>query len=339
MSKMIKTLAILILIFGITATFSIQVNENQNSNQASTPFSSVGTSSVSLNTTSITVAQNTSYHVSYKVTLISGSTWGTFIESSGPSNISISFSKSEGDPTFSGTATVSPTSSANIGNYSISFKATGDDPSTNTVVLNVSIIKGKTVTTSPTPTPPPTKSSPPPPSTNYIPYIAGAVVIALFFVTIGITSLIGGEYSRRLNLVSSILALGSSIYLLAYDSLLRITAYYHWMGLFAYVILTILALILSYSLKKFSKLIFLGIFVGNILMGLLMISDTVAGLPVSNYYNASSNIGWNYLFGFGTTGISLFSISLAFSILLIMAGISAGTAFYVSRGRLSSKSE
>ena len=335
MVKIVIFVMTLLIIFGISLTSVQALTPNQANIHDVFPGTTYGTSFVSLNTTSIKVAQNTSYKISYTVKLTSGTTWGTCMVSSGPSNISVSLSSGGVDPTFNGVATITPGSSSTVGNYTVSFKATGDDPSTNTVTLNVTVIKGKSVTSSPTP--PPSPPSPPPVSTNYVPYIAGGVIIALFFVTLGVTSMIGGEFSRRINLISTILSLGSSIFLLLYDPLLKDAAYYHWLGLLVYVILMIIALSLAYFMESLKKLAFIGMFTGNLILGILMISDAVAGLPVSQFYNTVSNVGWNYLFGFGTTSISTFDISIAFSLLLLMIGLSAGTSLYMARNNSTTK--
>ena len=136
---------------------------------------------------------------------------------------------------------------------------------------------------------------------------------------------------------STVLAIGSSIYLLTYDPLLKIAAYYHWLGLLVYVILMIIAFIMAYFMNSLKKVAFIGMFTGNLLLGILMISDAVAGLPVSQYYNTLSNVGWNYLFGFGTTSISTVDISSAFSLLLLMIGLSAGTSLYTARNISATK--
>lgn len=335
MIKSVILIMTLLIIFGISFTSVQPQNLNQNNIHEALPGTTYGTSQVSLNTTSIKVALNTSYHVSYTVKLTSGTTWGTSMVSSGPSNISVSLSSGGIDPTFNGVATITPTSSSTVGNYTISFKATGDDPSTNTVTLNVTVVKGTSGTSSPTPPP-----SPPPPSsvsTNYVPYMAGGVVFLLFFIFLGVTSMMGGDFSRRLNMGSTVLAIGSSIYLLTYDPLLKIAAYYHWLGLLVYVILMIIAFIMAYFMNSLKKVAFIGMFTGNLLLGILMISDAVAGLPVSQYYNTLSNVGWNYLFGFGTTSISTVDISSAFSLLLLMIGLSAGTSLYTARNISATK--
>ncbi len=285
------------------------------------PMSSIGTSKISLNTTSVTVAQDSSVQISYSVKLVSGTTWGTSMSSSSISGLSVSFSTGAQDPSYSGVATISASSSLKPALYVLKFTATGDDPSPS-VSVNVTVVN-KTSSS----TPPPITT----PSVNDDPFIAGGVVIALFVVTLGITALVGGDGTRYLNIGSAVVALGSSIYLIAYDNVMRTQAYYHWLGLIAYVVLTIIAMLIPLGSKKMTKTSMYGLFAGSTLLGILMIADALIGLPASNYYATSGNIGWNYLFGFGTTSISTFSISTAFSLLLVMVGIVAGTSVYLAR--------
>jgi hypothetical protein len=101
--------------------------------------SAIGSSTIQLSTNSITVQQGSSQSVGYTVSLSSGTSWGTDLTASSPSGISVSLSTPSGDPTFSGKATVSVSSSVSPGNYTVTFKASGDDPSTNSPVLSVHV--------------------------------------------------------------------------------------------------------------------------------------------------------------------------------------------------------
>lgn len=296
-----------------------------NSGRASSSYEpySIGTSSISLNKTSVTVAQDASVQVFYCVKLVSGTTWGTSISTKSTSGLSVSFSISSGDPSYNGTATISPSLSVAPGLYTVTLTASGDDPSA-PITLNVTVLKG-------------TSSTPPPPvthPTNDAPYIAGGVVIALFVVTLGVTALIGGESTRYINIGSAVLALGSSVYLIVYDNVMRTAAYDHWLGLIAYAVLVFIALLIALGSKGMRKMALYGLFAGNIIMGILMISDAVVGLPVSKYYATTANIGWNYLFGFGTTSISNIYTSAVFSLLLVMVGVLSGTSLYIARKSL-----
>lgn len=325
-----KKLVILLTVLMVSGVFSvIGIAGAGHSNgyyvgsqiQGYAPMSSIGTSKISLNTTSVTVAQDSSVQISYSVKLVNGTTWGTSISASSISGLSVSFSTGSGDPTFNGIATISPSLSVKPALYVVKFTASGDDPSPS-VSINVTVVN-KTSSS----TPPPIKA----PSVNDDPFIAGGIVMALFVVTLGITALIGGAGTRYLNIGSVVVALGSSIYLIAYDNVMRTQAYSHWLGLIAYVVLVIIAMLIPMASKKIKKTSMYGLFIGSTLLGILMIADALIGLPASNYYATSGNIGWNYLFGFGTTSISTFAISTAFSLLLVMVGIVAGTSVYLAR--------
>ncbi|MEM3572195.1 MAG: hypothetical protein QW530_00500 [Candidatus Micrarchaeaceae archaeon] len=103
-----------------------------------------GTSKIELSAANITVLQGNSATLQYTVALNSGSTWGTTIsiENSSAlaaSGISISLSNTYGDPTYSGTATVSVSGSAAPGNYTAYFEATGDDPSVSAAALRIEV--------------------------------------------------------------------------------------------------------------------------------------------------------------------------------------------------------
>ena len=110
----------------------------------------LGTSTISLNTTSISIVQGQSTTISYKVNLSTGSTWGTVVNISNAKSllsdgISISLSTGMQDPPFSGTATIKVNSSAAIRTYNATFVASGDDPTTTPTMLTI-IINGKNVT-------------------------------------------------------------------------------------------------------------------------------------------------------------------------------------------------
>lgn len=285
---------------------------------------SIGQSSLSVNSTHVSINIGGSATLSYTLKLTSGSAWGTNMEYKGTSTITVSFSSSGGDPTYSGTATFTASSSAKAGTYNITLFATGDDPTSSNLNVTVTVINK--VSTSP---PPPTSS------TNYDPYIVGGVVIALFVVLAVLLSTTKSDSMKFVMVGSTIISLASSLYLLMFDSVLRVSGYDHWLGLIAFFILTIIALVISLTKSKANRLAYLGMAAGNALMGLLMISDALLGLPVSSYYNTTSNIGWKYLFGFGTTSISSAGISIAFSLILIMAGAIIGSSLSMYKNKLS----
>ncbi|MEM3841210.1 MAG: hypothetical protein QXN59_00740 [Candidatus Micrarchaeaceae archaeon] len=80
----------------------------------------------------------------YTVKLSSGTTWGTSISASNAAalsadGISLSFNNSYGNPTYSGTMTISTSSSTAPGTYSIDLAATGDDPSSTATVVSLTV--------------------------------------------------------------------------------------------------------------------------------------------------------------------------------------------------------
>ena len=105
----------------------------------------IGTSTISVNSSSISVAPGHSAVVAYTVSLASGSTWGTTISASNQATlngdgITLSFSRSYGDPTYTGDLTVLLSSTAVPGNYTISLIATGDDPSSGPANISLSVM-------------------------------------------------------------------------------------------------------------------------------------------------------------------------------------------------------
>jgi len=104
----------------------------------------LGTSSISMASSSGAVGQGSSTTVSYTVNLASGNTWGTTLSVVNASalksdGISVSLSNTYADPPYSGTMSISTSSSAKAGIYYITLAATGDDPSSSPAnfVLNV----------------------------------------------------------------------------------------------------------------------------------------------------------------------------------------------------------
>ncbi|MCL4350310.1 MAG: hypothetical protein M1535_02555 [Candidatus Thermoplasmatota archaeon] len=325
MKKILIALVITVAFFGfLSMTLAGDTSEISNQSTSHVLPYSIGSSTITLNTTSITVEKGSTYKVSYTVKLTSGTKWGTYVGTSQPSGISVSTSTGIQDPTFSGTASISPSTSMAIGTYTVSFSASGDDPTSSSTALTVHVINGTSASSPPS-------SSTTPTSSNNDPYIIGSVVILLFLVSMAVTSVKSGKIASSLNIGSSVVAIVTSLYLLSYDTILMHSAYAHWLGLLIFVILAIVALLVSHINTKVSKYGFLGLGAGSLLFAILMLSDIIIGLPYSNSYNLEANIGWRYLFGFGTTSISLFSTSLAFSILLIFTGLVSGTSFYLAR--------
>jgi aminopeptidase S len=108
-----------------------------------------GTSSVTLACASGAVKPGSSMSVPYSVALASGGKWGTSVtvtNSSAFQSAGITFSGIGGmsDPPFSGTLSISASSSAKTGTYFVPISATGDDPSSSNAMflLNVTSAAG-----------------------------------------------------------------------------------------------------------------------------------------------------------------------------------------------------
>ncbi|MCY0851279.1 MAG: hypothetical protein OWQ34_00870 [Thermoplasma acidophilum] len=282
-----------------------------------------GTSSISVTPTSLSIPAGSSGTFSYKVNLVSGSTWGTSVSASAPSGITVSFSSGLSDPPFSGTATVVVAKSVAPGTYTVQISASGDDPSSSPATVTVDVTNA-------------TVSSPPPVTpavhVNYVPFVIGGISMALFVVFLVLFSIFFSAYAFVIRSVSFAVTAAVAVYLIAYDRVLFTSAYDHWIGLVVYLILSVVMFAISLAgspgIKKTSLY---ALAAGNVLLGILMISDTIAGLPVSSLAGVTKNVGWNYLFGFGTTSISTVSISLAFTILLVFTGIYAGSSLASAR--------
>ncbi|EQD41491.1 conserved hypothetical protein, membrane [mine drainage metagenome] len=117
----------------------------------------IGSSQISLTASSASIHQGSSTSVGYTVKLVSGTPWGTTISAADASQlaskgISVSFSNSYSDPTYSGTMTVSASGSTAPGTYSVTLQATGDDPSATTTTFSLTVLASKSTTTTPTTT-------------------------------------------------------------------------------------------------------------------------------------------------------------------------------------------
>ena len=123
--------------------------------------------------------------------------------------------------------------------------------------------------------------------------------------------------------ISVAIELIAGIYLLAFDKLLLGFGVLHWFGLLIFLLLNALLFLgvmgylrgsRSMYAKAMSAINFLGF--------MLFILDAALGLPFTKFnpgISFNSTLGWSYLFGFGTNSVSLFSTSLAFTILLVMS--------------------
>ncbi|OWP54393.1 MAG: hypothetical protein B2I18_03745 [Cuniculiplasma sp. C_DKE] len=292
---------------------NVQGTSGKNGNY--NPFSD-GTSTITLGKSTVSVTPGTSATDSYTVNLASGSTWGTSLSSNSLSGFTISFSNSGGDPPYTGTMTVSVASSVSDGTYHIYVNATGDDPSSSPAVLSVSVTGHASSTTPPPVTP--SKSF----TALYGADIAGTSVIILFLLAALVPMALRRKNLKVLGYVSFIVSMGSAIFLITDDSLLRTSGYLHWILLIIFtagMIVSMLGFLLTKDkLKETARM---GLAYGSIFMSIAMILDAALGLPLSSIANVGGPLGFNYLFGFGITSPSTVAVSLAFSILLIFNGL------------------
>jgi hypothetical protein len=115
-----------------------------------------GNSSIALTPSNNTVAPGQSTSVAYQVKLANGNTWGTTLQVSNKQNLSadgitVTISNPSGNPPYSGNATISTSSSTAAASYTITFVATGDDPSINPSSFTLTVRNG--VDNGPPPTP------------------------------------------------------------------------------------------------------------------------------------------------------------------------------------------
>ena len=279
------------------------------------PFSD-GTSTITLGKSTVSVTPGTSVTDSYSVNLASGSTWGTSLSSNSLSGFTISFSNSGGDPPYTGTMTVSVASSVSDGTYHVYVNATGDDPSSSPAVLSVSVTGHASSTTPPPVTP--SKSF----TALYGTDIAGTSVIILFLLAALVPMALRRKNLKVLGYVSFIVSMGSAIFLITDDSLLRTSGYLHWILLIIFTAGMIVSMVGFLLTKdKLKETARMGLAYGSIFMSIAMILDAALGLPLSSIANVGGSLGFNYLFGFGITSPSTVAVSLAFSILLIFNGL------------------
>ncbi len=278
--------------------------------------SPIGASSITLNHSSGTAGIGGSVSTGYTVKLISGSTWGTTIAATAHSGITVTFSNSGGDPTYSGTMTVTVSKTVSPGTYNIFINATGDDPSSSPAVYKLTVTNS--TVTSPVP--------PPKIVTNNLPFEIGGAIIAVSLILAIIPAVLPAlvqaiDRNRAYALlVVSVIALGPSIYLAVDNPLLRTAAPLHYGLLILYIILLITALVMVFKNKTKNYSMYLFRILGGGMFALMLV-DIVIGLPLSSTYAAVPYIGWKYLFGFGTTSISSFGLSLAFSIIMIASAL------------------
>ena len=122
--------------------------------------SGIGASQIQINPSTASVHAGSSTSIGYTVRLTSGTTWGTTISAADASQLSsdgigISFSNSYADPTYSGTMTITTSSSTKAGTYNVTLEAAGDDPSTSTTTLSLVVLAPSSSSSTTTTTVPP----------------------------------------------------------------------------------------------------------------------------------------------------------------------------------------
>jgi hypothetical protein len=120
----------------------------------------------------------------------------------------------------------------------------------------------------------------------------------------------------------------SGLYLLLFDKLLRQFGYLHWIILLAYLIVVAATVIIGRVAKKKALTALVGIFA--LLMFIAQIADAALNLPISGFKGTN---GFSYLFGFGTTPLSSFGTSTAFTIFLVFNLVLAALCFAQYRKR------
>ncbi len=128
--------------------------------------------------------------------------------------------------------------------------------------------------------------------------------------------------------VALLLVYLSGLYLLLFDKLLRQFGYLHWIILLAYLIVVALVLVIRQIAKKRALTLLVGIF--SLLMFIAQLADAALNLPISGFKGTN---GFAYLFGFGTTPLSSFGTSTAFTVFLIFNLVLALLCFAQYRKR------
>lgn len=277
--------------------------------------SGIGTSNVTLTQYSVNVTSASPSNIGFTISLINGTPWGTSLSVNPVSSyISFSTSKSNSDPTYSGTLTVSAAANTPVGRYVFNVSAIGDDPSASPVQLVVNVLNS-TNSSFINPGGPVLVSK----SSNYFGYIGG-IFVAVVAILLGLEFLMREKFVKTRKYVmlgSIVLSLASAAYLLAYDTLLRTSGMLHYDILIGFFILTIVLAYLIYMNKAMQKKAELILGMLSALFVLAMFLDAILGLPLTSV-SGSLSYGFNYLFGFGSAGThSLYGTSLAFSLLLL----------------------
>ena len=125
-----------------------------------------------------------------------------------------------------------------------------------------------------------------------------------------------------------LLVYASGLYLLLFDKLLRQFGYLHWLILLAYLVVVALVLVIRQIAKKRALTLLVGIFA--LLMFIAQLADAALNLPISGFKGTN---GFAYLFGFGTTPLSSFGTSTAFTVFLVFNLVLALLCFAQYRKR------
>ncbi|MCL4326447.1 MAG: hypothetical protein M1481_06485 [Candidatus Thermoplasmatota archaeon] len=291
----------------------------------------VGTSNVTLNPSHVSLPKNSETSINYTVKLSSGSTWGTTINTvSVPNGLTVTGLPYTGDPPYSGTFTVTVSKTITPGNYTIQLSATGDDPSTTNAILYITITNKTSTIPLPTTSPPATANIYFPTGSlavyGYIGILIILISIIIGFVLAKIDAL--NSYNKKIIKYLFIFEIISGIFLLTDDNILYSTAIFHWAVLLMYVLVFIIIDYLLFTKKELTKVYILS-FLASGLLFLFLLGDLFLNLPYTSF-QSNTNISWPYFFGFGTTAISTFGISLAFTIILILNNfVMTGTLYYL----------
>ncbi len=128
---------IIIILIVITITV-LSMIPLQNSNRINYSPDAIGSSKIMVSEKVLNVTAGSGVYDNYTVKLVSGTTWGTYMNYKTINGISVSFSNSGGDPTYTGTMYIHVSNNVSPGKYTLSLYATGDDPSPYTnVTINV----------------------------------------------------------------------------------------------------------------------------------------------------------------------------------------------------------
>ena len=106
----------------------------------------LGTSTIILNRSNVSLVSGQSFNLKYNVTLVTGNTWGTIVNVTNQTTLSkngitIALNTGQQDPPYSGTASITVSSTAQLGIYKLAFFATGDDPTSNPTIFTLDIVK------------------------------------------------------------------------------------------------------------------------------------------------------------------------------------------------------